>query len=93
MIVKPSNIKDKRLTAIFSKNGKKIKTIHFGLKNPKKGTYIDHSDKLIRKNYIARHEVREKKFYDSPLSRFILWGSSNNLQEAIKLFKNKFNLK
>lgn len=98
MIVKPSNIKNKRLTAIFSKNGKKIKTIHFGLKNPKKGTYIDHSDKLIRKNYIARHEVREKKFYDSPLhastlSRFILWGSSDNLQEAIKLFKKKFNLK
>ena len=98
MIIKQSNIKDKRFTAIFLKNDKKFKTIHFGLKNPKKGTYIDHSDKEIRKNYIARHQVREKQFYNSPyhastLSRFILWGDSDNLQQSIKLFKKKFNLK
>ena len=50
-----------------------------------------------KKNYIARHEVREKKFYNSPyhpstLSRFILWGESNNLQDSIKQFKKKYSL-
>lgn len=97
MKIKQSKIKDKRFEATFFKDDKKFKTIHFGLKNPKKGTYIDHGDPIIRKNYIARHEVREKKFYNSPyhastLSRFILWGESNNLQEAIKQFKKKYNL-
>ena len=92
MNISKSNKKDKRFKAEFIKDNKIIRTTHFGLKNPKKGTYIDHSDKEIRKNYIARHEVREKKFYNSPLhastlSRFILWGSSDNLQEAIILYK------
>ena len=70
----------KRFTAIFRihKGGKVIKITHFGQRNPKFGTYIDHGDKESRKNYIARHEVREKKFYKNPqrassLSRFLLW--------------------
>ena len=97
MKIKQSKIKDKRFEATFLKDGKKFKTIHFGLKNPKKGTFIDHGDSIIRKNYIARHEVREKKFYNSPyhpstLSRFILWGESNNLQDSIKQFKKKYSL-
>ena len=28
-------------------------TTHFGLKNAKKGTYIDHQDKVLRKSYRA----------------------------------------
>ena len=79
------------------KGKKKDKTIHFGLKNPKKGTYIDHKDKEIRKNYRARHEPPEKKFYNDPtrpatLSRFILWGDATNLTDAIKDYKKKFKL-
>lgn len=96
--IKESNIKNKRFTALFiDKNGKVVKTTNFGLKNPTYGTYIDHGDKERRKNYIARHEVREKKFYKDPqrastLSRFILWGKSNDLKEAIEDYKKKYNL-
>lgn len=96
--IKESNIKDKRFTALFiDKNGKVVKTSHFGLKNPKIGTYIDHANKDIRKNYIARHEATEKKFYKNPqkpatLSRFILWGKSSNLKDAIDDYKKKYNL-
>ena len=58
---------------------------------------IDHGDKERRKNYIARHEVREKKFYKNPqraatLSRFILWGPHKTLKKNIDFYKEKFNL-
>ena len=91
-----STAKNKRFKAVFEDKDFK-KTINFGLKNPKIGTYIDHGDKEIKKNYIARHQVREKKFYGSPLhastlSRFVLWGDSSNLDESIRLFKKKFKL-
>lgn len=89
----------KRFTAIFRlhKGGKVIKITHFGQRNPKEGTYIDHADKEKRKNYIARHEVREKKFYKNPqrastLSRFILWGPHKSLKKNIDFYKEKYNL-
>jgi hypothetical protein len=96
--IKNSNIKDKRFTAVFINNdGKIVKTTHFGLKNPKFGTFIDHGDEERRSAYIARHEVREKKFYKDPqrastLSRYILWGESDNLKESIEDYKKKYNL-
>ena len=89
----------KRFTAIFRlhKGGKVIKITHFGQRNPKQGTYIDHGDKEKRKNYIARHEVREKKFYKNPqrassLSRFLLWGPHKSLKKNIDFYKEKYNL-
>ena len=95
--MKPSTIKNKRFTATFTDDkGKVIKTTHFGLKNPKKGTYIDHKDKEIRKNYRARH----KKDLDTGdfkkagyLSYYILWGDKTNLKDAIKDYKKRFKLK
>ena len=44
----------KRFTAIFRihKGGKVIKITHFGQRNPKKGTYIDHGDKKLKKIWI-----------------------------------------
>lgn len=93
MRIENSKAKGKRFVAIFD-NGRRV---NFGLKNPKIGTYIDHNDKEIRKNYRARHDVNEKKFYNDPyrpatLSRFILWGEATNLRDAIKDYKRKFNL-
>ena len=41
----------KRFKAYFSDNT----TTKFGQTNPKTGTYIDHQDKEIKKNYIKRH--------------------------------------
>lgn len=91
MKVEKSNRKDKRFVAIFD-NGKKI---HFGLDGG--ATYIDHSDKKKRKNYIARHSVNEKQFYKDPyrpatLSRFVLWGDATNLNQAIKDYEKKFDV-
>jgi len=89
--------KDKRLQAIFyDDNNKRVKTTHFGLKNPKIGTYIDHHNKEIREKYIKRHKVNED--WTDPtkagtLSRFILWGDKTNILDAIKAFRRKFNLK
>tara|TARA_R100000773_G_C4191841_1_gene97485 strand:+ start:664 stop:939 length:276 start_codon:yes stop_codon:yes gene_type:complete len=91
MKVEKSNRKNKRFVAIFNDGDK----VHFGFKGG--STYIDHKDKEKRKNYRARHEVNEKKFYNDPkrpatLSRFILWGEATNLNQAIKDYENKFNV-
>ena len=93
IVVKKSSKPGKRLMATFDNK----KTVHFGVEKPKIGTYIDTGDKTLRKNYIARHQVREKKFYNDPmraatLSRFILWGESDSLKRNIELYKKKFNL-
>ena len=97
LVIKNSDAKNKRLVAIFTDDKGKSKKVNFGLKNPKIGTYIDTGDTVARKNYIKRHEVNEKKFYNDPhraatLSRFILWGDSKSLKQNIELYKNKFNL-
>ena len=103
LIVKKSSKPGKRLMAIFDsgtgdpKGTAGKKTVHFGVEKPKIGTFIDTGDKTLRKNYIARHEVREKKFYNDPmraatLSRFILWGETDSLKKNIELYKKKFNL-
>jgi len=95
--IKNSQAKNKRFVAVFTDEKGKTKKVNFGLKNPKIGTYIDHGDKVLRKNYIARHEATEKKFYSDPmrpatLSRFILWGDSTSLKQNIDNYKKKFNL-
>jgi hypothetical protein len=95
LVVSPSDIKGKRFKAVFTYDNGKTKTTHFGLKNPKKGTYIDHKDKEIRKNYRARHK-KDLKTDDYTragyLSYYILWGDETNLKDAVKSYKNKFNL-
>ena len=97
LVVSSSDKKTKRYKAVFTYDNGRTKTTHFGQKNPKKGTYIDTKDKELRKNYRARHEPTEKKFYTDPtrpstLSRFILWGDATNLTDAIKDYKKKFKL-
>lgn len=91
MKVETSTRKNKKLVAIF-KDGTKV---HFGFKGS--STYLDNKDKTIRKNYRARHDVNEKKFYNNPkkpatLSRFILWGEATNLKDAIKDYERKFKV-
>tara|TARA_R110000824_G_scaffold135637_1_gene298991 strand:+ start:240 stop:539 length:300 start_codon:yes stop_codon:yes gene_type:complete len=90
-----SNKKEKRFKAVFTYEDGKSKTTHFGLKNPKKGTYLDHKDKEIRKNYRARHK-KDLKTNDYTragyLSYYILWGDKTNLTEAIKDYKKRFSL-
>jgi len=95
LTISNSTNKNKRLKAVFTDSNNKKITRHFGFQGG--STYIDHKDKEKRKNYRKRHETTEKKFYTDPtrpstLSRFILWGEDTNLREAIKSYKNKFNL-
>ena len=93
MKVVKSNKSKKRFMAVF-KDGDKV---YFGQPNPKSGTYIDHKDKTKRSNYIKRHSVNEKRFYNDPkrpatLSRFILWGDKTNLKDSVKDYNRKFDL-
>ena len=78
---------NKRFIAHFS-NGK---TTKFGRTNPKKGTYIDHNDKELKKNYIKRH-LKDLKTndYTHPgyLSMFLLW-QKETLKDSIKDFKRR----
>jgi hypothetical protein len=87
----------KRFTAIFRlhKGGKVIKITHFGQRNPKQGTYIDHGDKKKRDAYRARHkkDLDTKDFKRAGfLSYWLLWGESTTLNKNIEDYKKKFNL-
>ena len=94
--IKKSNRNDKRLVAIFhDDDGKKIRTTHFGLKNPKIGTFIDHKDDDLKTNYLKRHKKNEKwNDYQTAgsLSRWILWNKPT-LHSSIQDYKKMFKLK
>jgi len=98
LVVKPAQEKTKkRYTAIFRlhKGGKVIKITHFGQRNPKTGTYLDHQDKVKRKNFRARHKKDlDTKDYKRAghLSYHILWGDKTNLKDAVSDYKKRFNL-
>jgi hypothetical protein len=98
MEISDSSQKNKKLKASFYKieNGQRkyLKVVNFGLKGSQ--TYLDHSDKDKRKQYIARHRKNENwNNYMSAgsLSRYLLWGDSSSLNTNIKKFKSKFKLK
>jgi len=91
-----SNVKNKRYTAIIDNmgttKGKPLK-LHFG--SATGSTYIDHGDEVKRTNYIKRHSKLNEdytKVTPASLSRYVLWGSSNNINNNIIEFKKKFNL-
>lgn len=68
------------------------KTIHFGSDGSK--TYLDHGDKIKRKNYIARHEKNEDftKIGPASASRYVLW-NKKTLDKSLKSFLSRFNIK
>ena len=95
LVINKSTKPEKRLVATFSEKDKKDKKVHFGLKNPKRGTYIDTGDKKARAAYRARHKKDlDTKDFTRPgyLSYFILWGESDSLKKNIELYKKKFKL-
>lgn len=90
MIIAKSDKPDKRLKATFSDG----KTIHFGAKNGT--TYIDGATADQRKNWIARHRVREN--WNDPrtagaLSRYLLWGDSRSLDKNHSRFMDRFSIR
>jgi len=92
-ITKSNNPKKKFTAIFFNKEGKKIKTQHFGSFGM--SDFTKHKDEERKERYLNRHRKREN--WDNPLSagalsRFILWNKPS-LRESIKDFKNRFNLK
>lgn len=83
----------KKFTATFlNKEGKIIKTTHFGARGY--SDYTIHKDNARKERYIARHKKREKwddMFSAGALSRWILW-NNKNLKSSIKDYKKKFSL-
>lgn len=84
-----STRKDKRLMIMLDEP-KMI--IHFGSKNA--STYIEHKDKQKRDNYIKRHKVNENwdEVNAGSLSRYILWGDSDDIIVNAKNYLRKFNI-
>jgi len=108
LVIKPAQEKTgKRFTAIFrihkaqgslrerGEVGKVIKITHFGQRNPKKGTYIDHGDIKLRSAYRARHksDLTTKDYKRAGfLSYYLLWGDNKSLKQNLSEFKSKYNL-
>jgi hypothetical protein len=92
VVIKPSKAKGKKFTAIFSKDGKKIKTTHFGAKGM--SDFTKHNNEDRKKLYLDRHRKRENwnDFKSAgSLSRYILW-NKKTISSSIKDYKRRFNL-
>ena len=94
VIIKKSTRSEKKLMAIFSKDGKKVKTTHFGASGYT--DFLMSKDKERRSRYIKRHTNNRENHGDyksaGALSRFILWGPTTSLTSNINRYKMRFNL-
>lgn len=82
-----------KYTAIFYKDGKKVKTTHFGAAGM--SDYTKHQDATRKARYLLRHKHREKwddYMSAGALSRWILWNKPT-LKESIESYLQKFRLK
>jgi len=89
--IKPSNLKDKKYTAVYYDNDKKVKTIHFGAKGM--NDYTLTGDKKARDSYRARHKAiynKAQPMSASHLSYLILWGDSTDINKNIASYKKKY---
>ena len=90
--IEKSSNPSKKWTAIFQQNGRMKKT-SFGANGME--DYTQHHDKERRERYMKRHQ-KDLQTNDPTragyLSYYILWGPSTNLNENIKLFKQKFHV-
>lgn len=83
---------DKKLVAIFYKDGERFKTVHFGQKSA--SDYTLHRDEERKQRYISRHTANENhNDYTSAgsLARYILWNKPT-LQASIADYRKRFNL-
>ncbi len=93
VVISPSKIKGKKLTAIFyDKDNKKIKTTHFGAAGM--SDFTINKDEERKKRYLNRHRAREN--WNSPmtggaLSRWILWNKTTR-KASIADYKRRFKL-
>jgi hypothetical protein len=88
--ISKSTRKDKKMMAVFIKEGKR-KTVHFGASGYSDFTL--NKDERRKKNYLSRHKPRENwRVPDTPgsLSRWILW-NKKSLSESIQAYKIRFS--
>ncbi len=89
---------DKKLVAVFfDKDGKKIKTTHFGFESKfdPNNDFTRHGDPSRKESYLARHRPRED--WDAPmtagaLSRWILW-NKKTLSASMADYGKRFKIK
>ena len=89
--IRSSSKPNKKYYAIFTRNNKTTKVIHFG--DNRYEDYTQHHKKMRRALYIKRHQKNEN--WNDPesagsLSRHILWGDSTNIHKNIRDFRTKF---
>lgn len=86
---------NKRFVAVFVENDIIKFTSNFG--SATGSTFIDHGDIMKRANYLKRHAALNENWDDpttpASLSRWILWGNSDDIETNIKSFKKRFHLK
>jgi len=90
--IKPSTRRGKKYMAIFSEDGKKVKTTHFGSEGM--SDFTKNKDRERKQRYLDRHRKNENwndKFSSGSLARWILWNKPT-LSASIADFKNRFNL-
>ena len=92
--IEESPNKEKKMVAYFyDKDGKKVKTTHFGARGM--SDYTQHKDPKRMKRYLARHGKMGEDWKDpttaGALSRWILWGKPS-LRESFNDYKKKFRL-
>tara|TARA_R110000744_G_scaffold179345_1_gene298340 strand:+ start:395 stop:685 length:291 start_codon:yes stop_codon:yes gene_type:complete len=92
VVIKPSTSSGKKYMAIFSDNGKKIKTTHFGASGM--SDFTKNKDPARKASYLSRHKANENwSDYKSAgsLSRYILWNKPT-LRGSIADYKRRFKL-
>ena len=94
MIIKKSDKSGKKYMAIFEKDNGRSKTTHFGQAGAPDYTLT--GDKERRRLYRQRHQ-KDLKTNDPTragyLSYYILWGNSTSINQNIRDYKKRFNLK
>ena len=92
VVITKDNTTKKKYKAVFSQDGKKVKTVRFGADG-----YTDYTRGATdeqQKAYKARHrgDNLTDKFSAGSLSYYVLW-SSKSLAQGMTNYKSKFNLK
>ena len=91
--IKKSTNKAKKYMAIFYRDGKRVKTTHFGAAGM--SDYTKHKDPERKKRYDMRHMKRENwddYMTAGSLSKWILWNKPT-LKASIENYKKHFGLK